>query len=107
MSKKDNKMNNMTLEQFLLTYDFRDYIVNIHLTENEKMDTTQVRIYLPSGNEWFEFGIYNFDSNILLLKRINEIFNSKILNSYIYSMRSLDNNILAIYLDYDIKEIEV
>jgi len=107
MSKKENKMYNITLKQFLLTYNFREYIDNIHLSENEKMDTSHIRIYLPSGNEFFEYGMYGFDNSYLMLKRINEIFNPKILNSYMYSMRVLDNSILAIYLSDEAKEIEV
>lgn len=93
-------MKNMTFEQFLLTYNFREPL------PNDKYDTQIIRIHLPDKedyhlDEWFEFGIYNFDRGVDILKRIKKIFNEDILKSYVYSMRTLDSGILCVDLSYE------
>lgn len=105
-------MKNITFEQFLLTYNFRDYKDDRGISENEKYDTQIIRVYLPNEDivpmsEWFEIGLYHFDSGETILKRVQEIFALKLLNSYVYTFNVNINGQLSVYLDYEQKDLDM
>ncbi len=89
-------MDKVSLEDFLLKYDFR--ITNdrdIQLTRN-------VRICLDTvgENDWIYFGLYYFDSEEKIRKRLRMVLNDKVLkqniSNYFYDEA---RGIFSIYLE--------
>lgn len=99
-------MKNITFRQFINTFNFR-YIRDVDGNLNNMAnDTRIIRIHLSwlgeySYDDWFEFGIYDFDS--LKMKRIESIFSKDLLDSYVQSISFVYNNDeeIEIYLTAD------
>ena len=69
-------MEEVNLEEFLLKYDFR-------ITNDKDIPLTRViRICLDTvgENDWIYFGLYYFDSEENIRKRLRLVLNEKILN---------------------------
>ena len=104
--------NRITFEQFIKTFNFRDYAGYSNEFKKDIYDTKIVRVYLPynydehNDNEWFEFGVYDFSEKENTWEICKKIFNDNILNSYISSIgyNFYDNNLtLEIYLSKESK----
>lgn len=89
-------MEDVSLEDFLLKYDFR-------ITKDNNISLTRViRICLdtPGDNDWIYFGIYYFDSEEKIRKRLRLILNDKILKQKISHYYYDENReIFSIYLE--------
>ena len=93
----------ITFEQFIKTFNFRDFAGYSNEYKKDIYDTKIVRIYLPydydeyKENEWFEFGIYDFSEKQYTWDICKKIFNEEILKSYICSIGyNFYNNDLAL-----------
>ena len=86
-------MNRITFEQFIKTFNFRDYAGYSNEYKKDIYDTKIVRIHLAydhdeyKDNEWFEFGVYDFSEKEYTWDICKKIFNEKLLKSYICSIR--------------------
>lgn len=96
------KMKNITFEQFINTYNFREVIPSRY-ADSPCRDTTKIiRINfeeLAYGDYdcWFEFGVYDWAHNKHRL--VNEVLSDKILNSYVESISYSDeDNVLIVDL---------
>lgn len=84
--------NRITFEQFIKTFNFRNYAGYSNEFKKDIYDTKIVRLYLPcsydeyNDNEWFEFGVYDFSEKENTWEICKKIFNDNILNSYIESI---------------------
>ena len=83
-------MNRITFEQFIKTFNFRDYAGYNSAFKKDVYDTKIIRIYLPINEEvnskdsdWFEFGIYDFTEKEYMWNLCKIIFNDNILKSYV------------------------
>ena len=89
-------MDEVSLEDFLLKYDFR-------LTNDKDIQLTRViRICLdtPGENDWIYFGIYYFDSEEKIRKRLRLILNEKVLQQKIsHFYYDEEKAIFSIYLE--------
>lgn len=90
-------MNRITLEKFLMTFNFR------YMDDNENYNTETIRIYPDENNLMFyiEFGIYDWDSDADKLKAIKKYLSvNNLLNMYIGSISIEERlgNILCVYL---------
>lgn len=85
----------ITFEQFVQLYDFRSGSSYL-----EDYNTKIIRIhYGNKSDDWFEFGIYDWDSN--KLSRIHKILDKRICNSYIdYCTCDEELGILHVFLTY-------
>lgn len=89
-------MDKVSLEDFLLKYDFR-------ITNDRDIQLTRiVRICLDTvgENDWIYFGLYYFDSEEKIRKRLRMVFNDKVLkqniSNYFYDEA---RGIFSIYLE--------
>lgn len=89
-------MDKVSLEDFLLKYDFR-------ITNNRDIQLTRiVRICLDTvgENDWIYFGLYYFDSEEKIRKRLRMVLNDKVLkqniSNYFYDEA---RGIFSIYLE--------
>lgn len=82
----------ITFEQFIKTFNFRDYAGYSNEYKKDIYDTKIVRIHLPydydeyKDDEWFEFGVYDFSEKEYTWDICKKIFNEKILKSYVCSI---------------------
>lgn len=79
-------MEKITFEQFIKTFNFRNYAGYNQAFKEDIFDTYIIRIYLPKPNEknnWFEFGVYDMGSKYNTWDICKKIFNKEILKSYI------------------------
>ena len=82
----------ITFEQFIKTFNFRDYAGYNNEFKKDVYDTKIIRIHLPyeydeyKENEWFEFGIYDFSETEYKWDICKKIFSDEILKSYISSI---------------------
>ena len=87
-----NNEERITFEQFIKTFNFRDYAGYSNEYKKDIYDTKIVRIYLPyeydehNDNEWFEFGVYDFSEKENTWEICKKIFNDEILKSYVSSI---------------------
>lgn len=92
---KPNSTPRITFEQFINTFNFKDYF------DIKKEDTKIIRIYLPISDKeddfsnWFEFGINDFHEDKINNCRL--IFSEKIFSSFVETIEE-NNNIFTIYL---------
>ena len=89
-------MDKVSLEDFLLKYDFR-------ITNDRDIQLTRiVRICLDTvgENDWIYFGLYYFDSEEKIRKRLRMVLNDKVLKQNI-SIYFYDEarGIFSIYLE--------
>ena len=105
-------INRINFEQFIKTFNFRDYAGYSDEFKKDIYDTKIVRVYLPynydenNDNEWFEFGVYDFSDKNFTWSICKKIFKEEILNSYVNSIGyNLYNSDLAleIYLSKENK----
>ena len=105
-------MNRITFEQFIKTFNFRDFAGYSNEYKKDIYDTKIIRIYLPyeydecKDNEWFEFGVYDFSEKEYTWDICEKIFNKEILKSYVCSIgyNFYDNSLaLEIYLSKESK----
>lgn len=89
-------MDKVSLEDFLLKYDFR-------ITNDRDIQLTRiVRICLDTvgENDWIYFGLYYFDSEEKIRKRLRMVLNDKVLkqdiSNYFYDEA---RGIFSIYLE--------
>ena len=89
-------MDKVSLEDFLLKYDFR-------ITNDRDIQLTRiVRICLDTvgENDWIYFGLYYFDSEEKIRKRLRMVLNDKVLkqniSNYFYNEA---RGIFSIYLE--------
>ena len=89
-------MDEVSLEEFLLKYDFR-------ITNDKDIKLTRViRICLDtvSENDWIYFGLYFFDSEEKIRKRLRMILNESVLKQNIYNYYyDEERGIFSIYLE--------
>ncbi|WP_304683165.1 hypothetical protein [uncultured Clostridium sp.] len=89
-------MEDVNLEEFLLKYDFRK-------TKEDNIFLTKViRICLDTlgENDWIYFGIYYFDSEEKIRKRLRLILNEKVLKQNIsHYYYDEEKEIFSIYLE--------
>ena len=89
-------MDKVSLEDFLLKYDFR--ITNVRDIQLTRI----VRICLDTvgENDWIYFGLYYFDSEEKIRKRLRMVLNDKVLkqniSNYFYDEA---RGIFSIYLE--------
>ena len=82
----------ITFEQFIKTFNFRDYAGYSNEFKKDIYDTKIIRIYLPcdydtnKDNEWFEFGVYDFSEKECTWDICKKVFNDEILKSYVSSI---------------------
>jgi len=105
-------MNRITFEQFIKTFNFRNYAGYNNEFKKDVFDTYIVRIYLPNkegnykDNDWFEFGIYDFSEKEYIWDLCENIFNDNILKSYVSGIQYnvYDSDLaLEIYLSKESK----
>lgn len=106
-------MNRITFEQFIKTFNFRDYAGYSSEFKKEVYDTKIIRIYLPinegsnyKDNDWFEFGIYDFTEKEYIWNLCKIIFNDNILKCYVSGIQYnvYDSSLsLQIYLSKESK----
>ena len=105
----------ITFEQFIKTFNFRDYAGYSNEFKKDIYDTKIVRIYLPydydehKDNEWFEFGVYDFSEKEYTWDTCKKVFNDEILKCYVSSIgyNVYDNNLaLEICLSKEAKDYE-
>ena len=83
----------ITFEQFIKTFNFRDFAGYNNDFKKDVLDTRIIRIYLPyeydeyKENEWFEFGINDFSETEFKWDICKKIFNNDILNSYVATIQ--------------------
>lgn len=103
-------MNNIPFKQFLLKYNFYENDENLLGEDN---DTQIIRIKLNDILEsedtsmwstWFEFGMKTLFNIQKQTELINKIFSKDILNSYVSSIRTLENGVLQIELSPSVKD---
>lgn len=106
-------MKKITFKQFMLTYNFYANDPNMPSEDN---DTQIIRIQLNDAiakkyandtmywNTWFEFGLKSTFNDSVTEALINSIFTDRILNSYVSSIRTLENGVLLISLGVDENE---
>ena len=73
-------MNRITLERFLMTFNFR------YMDDNENYNTETIRIYPDEENPifYFEFGMYDWISDEEKLKAIRKYLSvNNLLNKYV------------------------
>ncbi|MCI8617386.1 MAG: hypothetical protein HFJ60_03990 [Clostridia bacterium] len=89
-------MEEVNLEEFLLKYDFR-------ITNDKDIPLTRViRICLDTvgENDWIYFGLYYFDSEENIRKRLRLVLNEKILKQYISNFYyDEERKVFSIYLE--------
>ena len=88
-------MEEVSLEEFLLKYDFRKTKDNVFLTR-------VIRICLDTvgENDWIYFGLYYFDSEENIRKRLRMALNDKVLKQNISNFYyDEDRRIFSIYLE--------
>lgn len=89
-------MEEVNLEEFLLKYDFRK------TKDNNIFLTRVVRICLdtPGENDWIYFGLFYFDSEENIRRRLRLILNEKMLKQKISHFYYDENReIFSIYLE--------
>lgn len=71
-------MEKLNLKNFLIRYNFRK-APNEY--ENADFLSETIRIYIDDENEdnWFEFGVYNYDSLEEKIKRLDSALNKELL----------------------------
>ncbi|MBP3254895.1 MAG: hypothetical protein J6M60_00165 [Clostridia bacterium] len=89
-------MDEVSLEDFLLKYDFR-------ITNDKNIQLTRIiRICLDTvgENDWIYFGLYYFDSEENIRKRLRMVLNERVLkqniSNYYYDE---ERGIFSIYLE--------
>ena len=89
-------MDEVSLEDFLLKYDFR-------ITNDKDIQLTRIiRICLDTvwENDWIYFGLYYFDSEENIRKRLRMVLNERVLkqniSNYYYDE---ERGIFSIYLE--------
>lgn len=98
-------MKGIKLIDFLSLYNFRYY--NEIEDENERHDTTTVRIYYDENQpaKWFEFGVNDWHCIYHKNDMIWDVLNENILNQYVYYFDiNEDTSTLRIYIQKE-KEI--
>ena len=72
-------MEKLNLKNFLIRYNFRK-APNEY--ENADFLSETIRIYIDDENEdnWFEFGVYNYDSLEEKIKRLDSALNKELLD---------------------------
>jgi hypothetical protein len=88
-------MEEVSLEEFLLKYDFRKTKDNVFLTR-----VIRICLDTPGENDWIYFGIYYFDSEEKIRKRLRLILNEKVLQQKIsHFYYDEERAIFSIYLE--------
>lgn len=85
----------MKFETFIKSYSFRTF--NEELEESSDI----IRVYFGFDDyDWFEFGMYDFDSSEDAWKRAKRVLNPKILTMDVMSIRcDVDRGQVEIYLN--------
>lgn len=78
----------ITFRQLIETYNFR-YVNDIR-EEKYNLDTTMIRVYLPSeeinSSEWFEFGVYDFSETSYKMGICEKALSKEVMDSYVESI---------------------
>lgn len=96
-------MKNITFKQFLITHSFRGINENGN-SEEERMDSSIIRIYYPDNNcindyRWFEFGMYDYAGDYYKSKQLNMILSEYLLGLYVSSFYMNDRlGLITVYL---------
>ena len=103
----------ITFEQFIRTFNFRDFAGYNNEFKKDVLDTRIIRIYLPYDYDeykegaWFEFGINDFSETDYKWGLCEKIFSDDILNSYVatiqYNLYDVDLA-LQVYLSKEKKD---
>lgn len=91
-------MKAITFEQFIDTFNFRDFN-EYGNNDEEKFDSKIVRFYLDETcRDWFEFGVYDFGTSSWDI--IKRVLNKKIVNSKVMSMTfDSTTGVFKVYLE--------
>lgn len=98
----NDKMNYLTLYDFLRTYNFRYYDSNAP-SENLKHNSTTIRIYFgESCDDWFELGMYDYGSDVSMEGSIKTTINPQLLSRKVINFYVEDYlQILCVHLEKD------